>query len=73
MQDFDLCGKFGSFLVKLMEVGDLPSQPPVVKITNVVLQVYEVTTGPNEEGVEPGGEWFNGIFLAMANRVSLHI
>ena len=26
-----------------------------------------------QEGVEPGGEWFDGIFLAMPNRVSLCI
>ena len=73
MQDIDSCGKFGSFLIELAEVGDLPSQPPVVKVANVMLQVHEVTAGPDEEGVEPGGEWFDGVFLAMPNRVSLCI
>ena len=34
---------------------------------------HKVTTGPDEEGAEPGGERFNGIFLAMPNHVSLCI
>ena len=51
----------------------LPSQPPVVKVADVTLEVYEVAAGSDEEGVEPGGEWFNRVFLAMPNRVSLRI
>ena len=35
--------------------------------------MHEVTAGPNEEGVEPSGEQFNGVFLTMPNRVSLRI
>jgi hypothetical protein len=73
MQDVDSCGEFGGFLIELTEASDLPSQPPVVKVANVMLQVHEVTAGPNKEGVEPGGEWLNGVFLAMPNRVSLCI
>ena len=73
MQDFNLRGKLGSFLIEFAEAGDLPSQPPVIKVADVPLQVHEVTAGPNEEGAEPGGERFDGVFLAMPNRVSLHI
>ena len=73
VQDFNLCGKLGGFLIELAEASDLPSQPPVVKVADVVLEVYEVAAGSNEEGAEPGGEWFNGVFLAMPNRVSLRI
>jgi hypothetical protein len=73
MQDFDSCSELCSFLIELAEVGNLPSQPPVVKVTDVMLQVHEVTAGPDEEGMEPGGEWFDGVFLAMPNRVSLRI
>ena len=73
MQDFDSRGELSSFLIKLVEVSDLPSQPPVVKVADVVLEVYEVAAGPDEEGTEPGGEWFNGVLPAMPNRVSLCI
>ena len=73
MQDFDSRGEFGGFLVELTEVSDLPSQPPVVKVADVALEVHEVTGGPDEEGAEPGGKWFNGVFLAIPNRVSLRI
>ena len=73
MQDVDSCGEFGGFLIELMEVGDLPSQPPVVKVADVALQVHEVAAGPNEKGAEPGREWFDGVFLAMPNHVSLRI
>ena len=73
MQDFDSRGKLGGFLIELTEAGDLPSQPPVVKVADVALEVYEVTAWPDEEGSEPGGEWFNGVFFAMPNRVSLCI
>jgi hypothetical protein len=59
VQDFNSYGNLGSFLIELVETGDLPSQPPVVKVADVLLQVYEVTAGPDEEGVEPGGEWLN--------------
>ena len=73
MQDFNPCGEFSSFLIELVEAGDLPSQPPVVKVTEVTLQVHEVTAWPNKEGTEPGGERFNGVLLTMPNCVSLHI
>ena len=73
IQDINSRGKLSSFLIELIEVGDLPSQPPVVKVADVVLEVYEVTAWPDEEGMEPGGEWFNGVFFAMPNRVSLCI
>ena len=73
MQDFDSHGELGSFLIKVVEAGDLPSQPSVVKVADVALEVYEVTAWPNEEGMEPGEEWFNGVFFAMPNRVSLCI
>ena len=73
MQDFDLRGELSSFLIELAEASDLPSQPPVVKVADVVLEVYEVAAWPDEEGVEPGGKRFDGVFLAMPNRVSLHI
>ena len=73
MQDFNSRGELGSFLIELMEAGNLPSQPLVVKVTDVMLEVYEVTAWPDEEGTEPGGEWFNGVFFAMPNRVSLCI
>ena len=73
MQDFNLHGKLCSFLIELTEAGDLPSQPPVIEVTDVALQMHEVTAGPNEEGTEPGGEWFDGVFLTMPNRVSLRI
>ena len=33
--------------------------------------MHEVATGPDEEGAEPGREWFNGVFLAVAHCVSL--
>ena len=54
-------------------MGDLPSQPPVIKVFDFALQVYKVAAGPKEEGVEPGGDWFDGVFFAMPNCVSLHI
>ena len=59
MQDVNSCGEFGGFLIELVEASDLPSQPPVVKVADVTLQMHEVTAGPDEEGVEPGGEWLN--------------
>ena len=64
-----LCG----FLVELMEAGDLPSHPPVIKVFNVVLQVHKIAAGPNEEGAEPSGERLNGVFFAMSDHVSLCI
>ena len=73
MQDFNLRGNLGSFLIELVETGNLPSQPPVIKVTDVALQVHEVTARPDEEGVEPGRKWFDGVFLAMTNCVSLRI
>ena len=73
MQDFNSHGELCSFLIELAEASNLPSQPPVIKVADVVLQVHEVTAGPDEEGTEPGGERFNGVFLAMPNCVSLHI
>ena len=73
VQDLDSCGKFGGFLIELAEASDLPSQPPVVKVADVALEVDEVAAWPDEEGAEPGGEWFDGVFLAMPNRVSLCI
>ena len=73
VQDFDSRGEFGGFLIELAEASDLPSQPPVVKVADVPLEVYEVAARSNEEGAEPSGEWFNRVFLAMPNRVSLRI
>ena len=73
VQDVDLCGEFGGFLIELVEATNLPSQPPVIKVTDVALQVHEVAAGPDEEGVEPGGKWFDGVFLAMPHCVSLRI
>ena len=73
MQDFNSRGELGSFLIELMEASDLPSQPPVVKVADVVLEVDEVAAWPNKEGAEPGGEWFDGIFLTMPHHVSLCI
>ena len=73
MHDLDSCGKLGGFLIELSEASDLPSQPPVVKVADVVLEVHEVAAWPNKEGAEPGGERFNGVFFAMPNRVSLCI
>jgi hypothetical protein len=73
VQDIDSSGEFSGFLIELVEVGDLPSQPLVVKVTDVMLQVHKVAAGPDKEGTEPGGEWLNGVFLAMPNRVSLCI
>ena len=46
VQDLDLQGEVGGFLVKLMKMGDLPSQPPVVKVFNFALQMHEVTARP---------------------------
>ena len=73
MQDFDPCGKLGGFLIELAEVSNLPSQPPVVKVADVALEVHKVTAWPDKEGAEPGGKWFDGVFPAMPNRVSLRI
>ena len=73
MQDFNLCSEFGSFLIELSEASDLPSQPPVVKVADVALEVHEVTAWPNKEGVEPGGEWFDGVLLTVPNHVGLCI
>jgi hypothetical protein len=73
MQDIDSCSKFGGFLIELTEAGNLPSQPPVVKVADVMLQVHEVATGSDEKGAEPGGELFDGVFLAMPICVSLCI
>ena len=73
MQDIDSCGEFSGFLIKLAVASNLPSQPPIVLVADVVLQVYEVAAGPDEEGTEPGGEWFNGVFLAMPVHVSWRI
>ena len=73
MQDVNSCDELGGFLIELTEASNLSSQPPVVKVANVTLQVHEVTAGPNKEGVEPGREQLDGVFLAMPNRVSLRI
>jgi hypothetical protein len=73
MQDVNLCGKLSGFLIELVKVSDLPSQPPVIKVANVALQVHEVTAGPDKEGAEPGRKRLNGVFLAMPNRISLCI
>ena len=73
IQDVNSCSKFGGFLIELAEAGNLPNQPPVIEVTDVTLQVHEVTGGPNEEGMEPGVERLDGVLLAMPNRVSLHI
>ena len=73
MQDVDLSSEFGCFLIELMEVSDLPSQPSVIEVADVALQVYKVAGGPNEEGAEPSGERFNGVVFAMPSRVSFHI
>ena len=73
MQDVDSSSEFGGFLIELAETSDLPSQPPVIKVADVVLQVYEVTAGPDEEGAEPGREQLDGVFLAMPICVSLRI
>ena len=35
--------------------------------------MHKVTAGPDEEGMEPGGERFNGVVLAMPHCVSLCI
>ena len=53
-------------------MGDLPSQPPVIKVLDFTLQVREVTAG-TKEGAEPGRNWFDGVLLAMPNHVSLSI
>ena len=71
--DFHLQGKVGGFLIELAEVGDLPSQSPVIKVLDFVLQVCQVATGPEEEGAEPGGDRFDRVFLTMPNHVSLCI
>ena len=73
VQHFDSQSKLGGFLIKLIETGNLLSHPPVVKVFDFVLQVDKVATGPKEEGMEPSGEWFNGVFFTMPNRVSLCI
>jgi hypothetical protein len=73
MQDFNPCGELSGFLIELAEASDLPSQPPVVKVANVALQVHEVAAWPNKEGTEPGREQFDGVFFTMPNRVSLRI
>ena len=73
MQDVNSRSELCGFLIELMEAGDLPSQPPVIKVADVMLQVHEVTAGPDEEGTEPGREWFDGVFLTMPNCVSLRI
>ena len=73
MQDFNSCGELGGLLIKLAEASNLPSQPPVIKVADVALEVHEVAAWPNKEGAEPGGEWFDGVFLAVPNRVSLCI
>ena len=54
MQDIDSCGEFSGFLIELAEATNLPSQPPVVKVADVALQVHKVAAGPEEEGAEPG-------------------
>ena len=61
MQDVNLCSELGGFLIELTEAGDLPSQPPVVEVTDVTLQVHKVTGGPDKEGTEPGGEQLDGV------------
>jgi hypothetical protein len=73
MQDFDPRGKLGGFLIELAEAGDLPSQPPVVKVADVTLEVHEVAGWPDKEGVEPSGEGFDGVLFAMPNCISLCI
>ena len=73
MQDVNSCGEFGGFLIELAVASDLPSQPPIILVADVALQVHKVAAGPNEEGAELGGEWFNGVFLTMPIHVSWHI
>ena len=73
IQDFDPRGELSGFLIELTEASNLPSQPPVVKVADVMLEVHEVAAWPNKEGAKPGRERFNGVFFAMPNRVSLRI
>jgi hypothetical protein len=54
-------------------MGDLLSHPPVIKIFDFTLQVDEVAARSKQEGSEPAREWFDGVFLAMPNSVSLQI
>ena len=60
-------------MIELMEAGDLSSHPPVIKVFNFMLQVHKVAARPKEEDMKPSREWFDGVFLAMPNCVSLHI
>jgi hypothetical protein len=73
IQDLDLQGEVGGFLVELTKTGDLPSQLPVIKVFDFMLQVRKVATRPKQEGAEPCWNWFDGVFLAMPNHVSLCI
>ena len=60
-------------MVELAEAGDLPSQSPVIKVFDFVLQMCKVATGPKKEGAEPGRDRFDGVFFAMPNHISLCI
>ena len=60
-------------MIELVEAGDLPSHPPVIKVFDLALQVHEVAAGPKKEGTEPGGEQFDGVFLTMPNHIRLCI
>ena len=46
VQDLNLQGEVGGFLVELAKMGDLPSQPPVVKVFDLALQMCKVIAGP---------------------------
>ena len=45
IQDFSLQGEFCSFLIELVEVGDLLTHLPVIKVFNFILQMDEVAAG----------------------------
>jgi hypothetical protein len=73
VQDFDSQGEFSGLGIKLTEVSNLLSHPPVIKVLDFLLEVDEVTTWSKQEGPKPGREWFNRVFLAMPNHGSLRI
>ena len=60
-------------MIEFAEVSNLPSQPPVIKVFDFMLQVHKVAAGPEEEGAEPGRDRLDGVFLAMPHCVSLCI
>jgi hypothetical protein len=50
-------------LIELMEMGDLPSHPPVVKVFDFAPQMHEIAAGPRRRAQNQAGSSSMGFSL----------